>query len=238
MRFGTKIVFAASIALFLLPGRAAFAAPAAAPASSDEKAKVLERLNAAALNFHSTSADFVFDTEQVDPVPDTDIQKGTVYYQRDGKTFKMAAHINEVNKKPVSKVYTYSNGLLTFYDKPIDQVTRFNKASQFESYIMLGFGASGKELAEKWNIQYMGSELIDGVKTEKLELVAKDPEVRKNITKVTIWIDLEHAVSLKQRFDQPNAYRVCTYSHFKTNQTLPGEAFTFKTDSKTQFVNR
>ena len=40
---------------------------------------------------------------------------------------------------------------------------------------MLGFGASGKDLAEKWDIKYAGEETVDGVKTEKLELVAKDP---------------------------------------------------------------
>ena len=33
---------------------------------------------------------------------------------------------------------------------------------------MLGFGASGKELSEKWNITYDGEETLDGVKTDKL----------------------------------------------------------------------
>ena len=40
---------------------------------------------------------------------------------------------------------------------------------------MMGFGASGKELARKWEITDDGSETIDGTKTEKLELVARDP---------------------------------------------------------------
>ena len=65
---------------------------------------------------------------------------------------------------------------------------------------MLGFGASGKELEEKWDIKYDGPETMDGVKTEKLELVAKDPEVQKNLPKVTIWMDTDRGVSLKQVF--------------------------------------
>ena len=63
---------------------------------------------------------------------------------------------------------------------------------------MLGFGASGKDLEEKWTIKYLGKETIDGIATDKLELVAKDPDVRKNIPKVTIWMDTARAVSLKQ----------------------------------------
>jgi outer membrane lipoprotein-sorting protein len=104
---------------------------------------------------------------------------------------------------------------------------------------MLGFGASGKSLEEKWQIKYLGPEVIDGVKTDKLELVAKDPTVRKNIPKVTIWLDTERAVSLKQIFDEgPGQYRVCFYYNFKTNQPLPADAFTFKTDKQTVTVNR
>jgi outer membrane lipoprotein-sorting protein len=239
MHLEMKLIFAVSIALILAPARAAFAAPPPTPNDLD-KQKVLRRLDIAAATFHNTCADFQFDTEQIDPVPDTDIQKGTVYYQRAGAAFKMAAHISEANKKPVTRVYTYSGGLLTFFDKSANQVTRFSKAGQFESYLELGFGASGKELEEKWEITYLGSEIIDGVKTEKLELVAKDPEVRKNLAKVTIWIDPERAVSLRQRFDQNRStYRICTYTRFRINQpSLPADAFTFKTDAQTQYSNR
>ena len=65
---------------------------------------------------------------------------------------------------------------------------------------MLGFGASGSELEGKWDIKYLGTEKIDNVTTDKLELVAKDPDVRKNISKVTIWLDTARAVSLQAAF--------------------------------------
>ena len=52
---------------------------------------------------------------------------------------------------------------------------------------------------------------MDGVKTDKLELVAKDPTVRKNIPKVTIWMDTDRGVSLKQVFDEGQGQtRICT----------------------------
>ncbi|HUH62523.1 MAG TPA: hypothetical protein VLZ50_05980 [Terracidiphilus sp.] len=201
----------------------------------------IEKLNQAAKNFRSTSADFEFDTNQTEPVPDTDVLKGVSYYERSGSNFQMAAHIQTENGSPIEKVYTFSGGVFKLQEKGpgIDQVTTFHQASKFAEYVMLGFGASGSELADKWDISDLGPEKIDGVETEKLELVAKDPNVRKNLQKVTVWMDLSRAVSLKQIFDEgPGLSRVCTYSNFKTNQPIPKDGFTFKTDKNTQFVNR
>jgi hypothetical protein len=194
MHLRTKLALAASIALLLLPGRALFAA--------DNLEKVLRQLDVAAANFHSTSAEFEFDSIQTDPIPDKDVQKGTVYYERRGAAFQMGIHIREVNGKVVPKIITVSRGVFKLFEKLIDQVTTSTKVSKYEGYLELGFGASGKELANKWNIKYQGSEVIDGVKTERLELVAKDPSVLKLFPKVTIWVDPEHAVSLKQVFDE------------------------------------
>jgi outer membrane lipoprotein-sorting protein len=238
MRFDKKLLLAASVALLLLTGIAASAAPAA----PDDKERVLRRLDETAKSFHSAAADFQFDSVEKDPIYDDEVQKGTVYYERKGTAFQMAAHI-EYKGMPSFKVYSYSGGVFKLFETSSDQVTTFSKVSQFESYLMLGFGASGKDLEQKWDIRYLGSEnLLDGktsVKTEKLELVAKDPEVRKYIRKATLWIDAERGVSLKQVFDQgPTNYRVSVYFNFKVNQPLPADAFTFATDSKTVKVNR
>ena len=211
----------------------------ATPAEEKAKDEVLRRLDVAATNFHSTSADFEFDAVETDPIPDKDVQKGTVYYVRKGNSFQMAAHIHELNGKIASKVVSYASGVVNLYEKLTNQVTRFSKVSQYESYLMLGFGASGKDLEQKWEIKYLGPETIDGVKTEKLELVAKDAEVRKNLSEVTIWIDPERGVSLKQILNfSPTEYKVCFYFNIKVNQTLPADAFALKTDKQTVYVNR
>ncbi len=231
MRKERRLVLFALIALVLLPGRAAFAA--------DNLQKVLQDLDVAAARFHSTSADFEFDSVQTDPIPDKDVQKGVVYYERKGNAFEVGIHIREVNGKIVPKVLTISHGVSKLFEKMVDQVTTFTKIGRYEGYMALGFGASGKELADKWEIKYLGPETLDGVKTEKLELVPKDIAVKRNIPKVTVWMDTERGVSLKQVFDEgAGQYRVCTYFNIKTNQSLPGDAFKFKTDSRTQFINR
>jgi outer membrane lipoprotein-sorting protein len=208
-------------------------------AAADNLQTTLEKLDQAAANFKSASTDFEFDRTQTDPVPDTDVLKGTAYYERKGSNFQMAAHITTDNGKPAPRVYAFSGGVLRLNEPGINQVTTITKASKFAEYIMLGFGASGKELADKWTIADLGPETLNGVQTEKLELVAKDPNVKKNLPKVTIWMDLSRAVSVKQIFDEGQGQsRTCTYSNIRTNHSLPGDAFTFKTDKKTQYMNQ
>jgi len=229
MLLGRKLVITAFLAL-LLPVPGAFA---------DDLEGVLRKLDAAAANFQSTIADFEFDFTQTDPVPDTDVQKGIVYYDRKGNAFQMGVHINEVNGKPVPKIITVSGGVFKLYEQLPNQVTTSSKVSKYESYLVLGFGASGKDLQQKWNITYLGSETLNGIKTDKLQLIAKDPQVLKLFPKVVIWIDPSRGVSLKQFFDEGQGQsRTCIYSNIKVNQPLPADAFTFKTDSKTQFINR
>jgi outer membrane lipoprotein-sorting protein len=235
MHKASKSVFLALIAILLFTNRPALAAPAA----PEDKDKVLRRLDQASANFHSTSADFEFDSVETDPIPNKDVQKGTVYYERKGSAFQMAAHIREFNGKPVPKVYVYSGGAVKLYEPLIDQVTTLTKAGQYESWFMLGFGASGKDLEQKWEIKYLGSETIDGVKTEMLEMVPKDPDIRRNLSKVNMWIDPERGVSLKQiLYFGTGEYKVCFYFNIKVNQPLPGGVFTIKTGSKTTYVNR
>jgi outer membrane lipoprotein-sorting protein len=230
MRLGKRILIAALSAIV-------FASISDKAAAQDLKT-VLAKLDTAAANFHSTSADFEFDSIQTDPVPNKEVQKGTVYYERKGKDFQMAAHIDQENGKPSPKIYTFSKGVFRLYEKLPNQVTIY-KNDKLGGYLLLGFGASGKDLSEKWDITYGGQETIDGVKTEKLDLVPKDPAVRKNLVKVTVWMDTARGVSLKQVFDQGDGQsRVCLYFNFKFNQPLPSSVFTFKTDSKTQYMNR
>jgi outer membrane lipoprotein-sorting protein len=220
MQLGRKVAF------FVLAAAALLAAQAAA---ADDLKSVLAKLDAAAEGFHTTSAHVEFDTIQTEPIPDKDVLTGSAYYERNGNRFQMAAHLTEHNKRPTAKTYILSGGTLRVSDtgKESDAKT-YTQAGKYESYLMLGFGASGAQLEEKWTTRYLGTETIDGVKTDELELVAKDPNVRKTISKVTIWLDTARAVSLKQVFDEGEGQSyVCYYSQIKVNQPLPKGAFSF-----------
>jgi outer membrane lipoprotein-sorting protein len=213
--------------------------PSRAFAAGDLKA-TLARLDAAAATFRSTTANFEFTSIQTDPVPDKDVQSGVVYYQRTGSNFQMGLHIGEVNGEKAPKIVVCcQKGNVQLYDVKLNHVTVLNKISQYQDWFMMGFGASGRELAEKFDITDDGAETVDGVKTEKLEMIPKDPAVRRNVAKITLWMDLDIGVSRKQLFNEdPSHYRVCTYSNIPMNQSVPKDAFTFKTNKQTTVSNQ
>jgi outer membrane lipoprotein-sorting protein len=232
MRLRNKLAIAASI--LILSGSIAFAA-----APGDDLKSVLHRLDLSAANFHTTTADVEFDNIETVPIEQKDVDKGVVYYQRKSSGFQMAAHLREENGRPVPKVYVYSGGTVKLYEKLTNQVTTLSKFAEYQSWFELGFGASGKDLDQKWDIKYLGSETIDGTKTEKLELVPKDPAIKKNVPRVTVWMDADRAVSVKQIIDEGQGQsRTCIYSNIKVNQPLPADAFTFKTDPNPTYINR
>src|ERR1700744_3235145 len=132
-----KYIAAFGLAVALLPIGAA---------AQDDLKSVLDRLNLTAANFHSTSANVEFDTIETDPVPDTDVQKGVVYYDRKSGSGPMGVHLNEHNGnsgKSAAKEYTFADGALKLFEPGTDQVTTYAKAGKYEGYLILGFGASG-----------------------------------------------------------------------------------------------
>jgi outer membrane lipoprotein-sorting protein len=52
-------------------------------------------------------------------------------------------------------------------------------------------------------------------------------------------MDVDRAVSVKQIFDEGQGQsHTAVYSNIKVNQSLPSDAFTFKTDPNPTYVNR
>src|ERR1700689_4615749 len=131
MHLGMKIALATSMSLIAVPG--GVSAQTGQAAQNADKAKVLDRLNQAAANFHSTSADFEFDTIETDPIYDKDVQTGKVYYQRSGSSFKMGVHFTEHNGKPSARAYSFVDGGFKLFEAGTDTVTTYAKASKWES---------------------------------------------------------------------------------------------------------
>lgn len=228
-----KLAVAASVLFLLcLPAQSA----QGADNSADKLQQVLQQLDTSAKNFHSASADFEFKNIQTVPVPDTDIMTGSVYFEHRGGVVRMAAHVKQRNGQPYGSVYTYANGSFQLYDQQMNQVTKYQSSANLAGYISLGFGASGKELQNEYEISYLGQETIDGVNTDKLQLIPKDQKARNLFPKITIWIDPARDVNLKQVFDEGQGLsRVCTYSNIKMNRSIPSSEFSFKTNRNTKF---
>ena len=111
----------------------------------------------------------------------------------------------------------------------IKQETLFSAGSnrgQYESFLTLGFGGSGKDLQSNWTVSCQGMESIDGTQTAKLDLKPKQQSVANMFSHVTLWIDPTRSLGLKQIFYEPSGdNRTATYTGIKYNTKIPCRHF-------------
>ncbi len=196
---------------------------------------ILGSMDRAAADFHSAQTEFVWDQYQK-VVDEHDLQKGMMYFRRQGDDVQMAADITSPDRKYV----LFTEGIVKVYVPRVEQVTEYdagkNKAD-FETFLVLGFGGSGKDLEKSFDVKFDGMEEVQGVSTGKLELTPKSQKVRNMFSTITLWIDPTRGVSLQQRFQEPSGdYRLATYSDIQLNKKINGEYFKLKTNSKTKYV--
>jgi outer membrane lipoprotein-sorting protein len=231
--------FPPSIAAATLTTLLALAPAAHAQASNLDT--VLRQMDAASLKFQTAEADFHWDLyERV--VRQTTTQTGTIYFQKKGATLQMGAVI----APPSARTLEYKDAKLRIFDPGTDHITQLSAGTnqaQYESFLTLGFGGSGKDLEKAWTVTDAGTEPInDGEKTvltTKLDLVSKDPSVRNMFSHVTIWVDPSRGISLKQVFVQPSEdQRTALYTHIRYNTKIDAAGFAIKTDKKTTIDRR
>ena len=204
----------------------------ASPAQSPDLQKVLTQMDAAAERFQSAQADFAWD-QLTAVVQDHDVQKGNIAFRHLGATTEMIAHVLTDEGKPSPKDVLYKSGELDLYQPNIQQETILSAGAnrqQYEEFLTLGFGGSGKDLAAHWNVAYQGMEKIDGVDTAKLELTSRHPGANDMFTHITIWVDPARGVSLKQQFFQSSG-------DMRTNAAA-ASLFALKLPSGTQVVRK
>jgi len=202
---------------------------------AQELESVLNSMDRAADKFRTAQCDFVWDQYQK-VVDEHDFQKGTMYFRRQGDGEEMAAEITSPSKKYV----LFANGIVSYYQPAIDQVTQYNAGknkAEFESFLVLGFGGRGHDLAKSYEVSYGGSEQVEGVRAAKLVLTPRSQRVRNMFQSITLWIDPASGVSVQQRFDEPSGdYRLSQYSNIQNNHKIPGDVFKLKTTGHTKFV--
>jgi outer membrane lipoprotein-sorting protein len=197
---------------------------------------VLKKMDSVSATFQTAQADFMWDQYQK-VVDETDTQKGTVYYRRSAKKIEMMADI----KQPDQKFVLYKDGMLQVYQPKIEQVMNYSAGehgNELESFLVLGFGGSGEDLKQSFDVSFQGEETVDNIATAKLQLIPKSEKLRNNISKILLWIDLGRGVSVQQQFMQSQGdYRLAKYSNIRIPAKIGNDVFRLKTTSKTQIIS-
>jgi outer membrane lipoprotein-sorting protein len=218
----------------------------AKPAENANLDAVLKKMDAVAADFHTLQADFEWDTYEkvIDEIDD--YQTGTISYRRNGKNIEMMAAVKmeggSLDKlKPVPKYVLLSEGKIKVYQPKADQVTEYDlgkNRSDFETYLVLGFGGSGQDLLKAFDVTYVGPETINGIATAKLQLDPKSEKVRNTYKQILLWIDLDRGISVQQQFIGPQGdYRLAKYSSIRMKEKIGDDVFKLKTTGKTQTIS-
>jgi outer membrane lipoprotein-sorting protein len=207
-------------------------APVGALAQGGQLSDTVKKLDAASAKFRSAEADFKKDFyERV--VKDTTTQTGSIYFLRDGSKTQMGAKI----KPPEEQVVEFKDGVVRLYKPGTNTLTNYattqNQAT-VESFLTLGFGGSGSDLVKSWNVADQGSEqMSDGKSQVKVEKLVLTPKQRGTFTQVTLWVDLDRGVSVKQEFVMTDGNKqTATYTNIRYNQKVDTKAYEIKCKGK------
>ena len=212
----------------------ALAASVALATTSGELETVLKQMDDAAAKFRTTEASFTWTqyNKVIDDVTET--QEGKIYFRRAGDETQMAAEIMQ----PSMKLVIFSDGKIQIYQPRLDQVDIYDAGAhreEFESFLVLGFGGSGKDMLRSFDVKYEGTEKIDGIETAKLDLTPKSEKVRQHFDHILLWIDPQKGLSLQQKlFETSGDYRLAKYSGIQLNQKISEDKFKLKISGKTK----
>ncbi|HEY4816710.1 MAG TPA: outer membrane lipoprotein carrier protein LolA [Candidatus Acidoferrum sp.] len=183
---------------------------------------VLNRIDKAASDFRSLTAD-IEQIKYTDVVKDTSTQTGQIFVRRDQK---MRIDLT----KPDPKTILRTGDSLFIYTPKINRVEEYNlgkNRSIIDQYMRLGFGTKSQDLQKSYDVKLVGEEDVDHRKTVLLELTPKSEEIRKQITKIEMWVDEASWLPVQQKFFEAGGgdYFLVKYSNMMKNLKIPDSKF-------------
>jgi outer membrane lipoprotein-sorting protein len=196
-----------------------------------ELQRILNKMDAVAVNFRTFSAKFTQKNYTAVlkefSAPDT----GEFYYARakDGSVSMRHEIMN-----PGKRILTIKGDTLTVYRPAIKeaQVASREKMHDIVQYLALGIGQSSAKLREKFKISYKGAESIDNAKCAILVFEPKDAKTAGHLASITIWLKESSATPARYKFEEPSEdYLLINFSAEKVNANIPNSKFEQKLPS-------
>ncbi len=183
---------------------------------------VLKQLDTQAASFQSLTADLER-TKVTVVVNDKSTASGQIFVRRDGKM-----RIEMTQPDPQTILRDGDNFYI--YNPKIHRVEEYNlgnKKSLVDQFLLLGFGTSGSSMKESYNITLQGEETLDNHKVLKLELLPKTDEVRKQLSKIQLWLDETMWLPVQQQYFETGSgdYSIVHYRNINRNVRISDSDF-------------
>ncbi len=183
---------------------------------------VLKQLDTQAASFQSLSADLER-TKVTVVVNDKSTESGQIFVRSEGK---MRIEVTQ----PDARTILRDGDNFYIYNPKIHRVEEYNlgkKKSVVDQFLLLGFGTSGSSLKESYSVTLQGEETLDNRKVLLLELLPKTDEVRKQLSKIQLWLDESTWLPVQQQFFETGSgdYFIIRYRNMNRNVRIPDNEF-------------
>jgi outer membrane lipoprotein-sorting protein len=217
-----------AVSLVALLGLCAFAGVEQVCASTAQESprwtteSVLMMMDKSASDFRSLTAD-IDHIKYTEVVKDTSTETGQIFVRRDQK---MRIEFT----KPDPRVILRTGDSLFVFTPKINRVEEYNLGKNralVDQYVLLGFGTKSQNMEKSYDIALSGEEEIDLHKAFVLTLTPKSEDVRKQITKIQIWLDSSSWLPIQQKFFEAGSgdYFLFKYSNMMKNLKISDSKF-------------
>jgi len=208
---------------------------AAALAPAEPLADVLARMDQAAADFHSLSAQMKR-VQFTAVLSETSEMEGVLRLRR---TKSGTEGVVEFQQPEQRTVFIKGKTVQIYYPKAntVEIYDASKYSTNMDHILLMGFGTSSTELKKSYDFKDGGPQKIGGVATTRLELTPKSAELQKLITKIELWIPEGQSNPIRAKFSEPSKnYELVDYSDIKVNPPLPESAFDFKPPAKVKKI--
>jgi outer membrane lipoprotein-sorting protein len=184
--------------------------------------EVFKQIDREAGEFRSLTAD-VERTKVTVVVNDRAVESGQIAVLRDGK---MRIDLTSPDPRTILR----DGDHLYVYNPKIHQVEEYDLGKHralVDQFLLLGFGTTGEELKNSYDVTLQAEETMDGGKVARLELTPKATDVRGQISKIHLWISETNWMPVQQQFYETGSgdYFIIHYTNMVYNVPVSDARF-------------
>ena len=216
-----KILLAVLFAIASCVPAVLTAAGSAQSRASLSLATILQQLDINAPSFRSLTAD-VARTKVTVIVNDRSTESGKIWVRGENMRLELASPDVRTILRRGDKLYIYTPGL-----KRVEEYDLGKHSAMVDEFLQLGFGTSGHSLQKSYLVTLLGDATLDDRKAAWLELTPKSEQVRKQFSKIQLWVDENSWLPVKQKFFETGSddYFEVRYSNIERNLKIDDSRF-------------
>jgi outer membrane lipoprotein-sorting protein len=194
-------------------------APAAPSVSLDDVLKQMDREQG---QFQSLTAS-IERTKVTVVVNDHSTESGQIEVRRDGK---MRIDLTSPDQKTILRdgdhIYVYTPKI-----RRVEEYDLGKRRDLIDQLILLGFGTSGDSVKKSYLITLQGEDSLNGQRVVHLELTPRADDVRKQISKIELWLNEGNWLPAQQQLFETGSgdYSIIRYSNVARNVPIPDARF-------------